>query len=84
MPFGSVKYTDRMKPWSTTSVTSHPACLRRSRRASSASSSGRLNDRWSNWIARGSGTPAGLANGSILASAYSKKATVHCSPKEKK
>ena len=62
MPFGSVKYTERMNPWSTTSVTSQPACLRRSRRLSSASSSGRLNDRWSNWIARGSGTPAALAN----------------------
>ena len=33
MPFGSVKYTERMKPWSTTSVTSHPAALRRSRSA---------------------------------------------------
>ena len=24
MPLGSVKYTDRMKPWSTTGVTSEP------------------------------------------------------------
>ncbi len=50
-----------MKPWSTTSVTSHAADLRRSRRSSSACSSGRLKERWSNCTARRSGTPAGLA-----------------------
>src|SRR5436189_299990 len=40
MPFGSVKYTDRMNPWSTTSVTSEPAASNRLRSISSACSSG--------------------------------------------
>ena len=40
-----------MKPWSTTSVTSHPAALSRERRSSSASSSTRSNERWSNCVA---------------------------------
>ena len=45
MPFGSVKYTECMMPWSTTPVTSVPAASRRLRRTSSACSSGTLNDR---------------------------------------
>src|SRR5260370_1263127 len=40
MPFGSVKYTERMNSWSTTSVTSEPASSRRLRSISSACSSG--------------------------------------------
>jgi hypothetical protein len=52
--------------------------------ASRACSSGRLKDTWSNWTARRSGTPAGLANGSISASRYSKNATVCCGPNSKK
>jgi hypothetical protein len=74
MPFGSVKYTERMKPWSTTSVTSEPAASRRFRSISSACSSGTSNERWSSWMARSDGPPAGLAK--VSAPATSKNATV--------
>src|SRR5438105_4230455 len=67
-----------------TSVTSQSALLSRRRRSSNASSSGTLNERWSNCGARASGTPAAFSNGSVSESVYSKNATVHCSPNSKK
>ena len=44
----------------------------------------RLKERWSNWVARGSGTPAGLAQLSSSTPLYSKKATVCSGPNSKK
>ena len=71
-----MKYTDRTNPWSTISVTSHPAASSRFCSCTSAASSGRLNERWSNWIGIGSGggEPAPLSNVSVPLT--SKKATV--------
>ena len=74
MPFGSVKYTERMNSWSTTSVTSEPAASSRLRSISSACSSGTSNEMWSSWMARSLGPPAGLAN--VSAPSTSKNATV--------
>ena len=82
MPFGSVKYTDRTNPWSTTSVHSHPASSSRWRRSSSPRSSGRLKDKWSNWIVWEGGAPAGLAN--VPIPSISKNATVFSGPISKK
>ena len=58
----------------TATVTSAPAARRRLRSISSACSSGTSNDRWSSWIARSLGPPAGLAN--VSAPFTSKKAMV--------